>query len=60
MTEVHLVGNVTDICVLHTVVYAYSLQNKIVVHQHAVASFNQAGHEWALEHFKQCLGATIC
>ena len=60
ITEVHLIGDVTDICVLHTAVYAYSLQYKIVVHQHAVASFNQTGHEWALEHFKNCLGATIC
>lgn len=59
ITEVHLVGDVTDICVLHTAVYAYSLQYKIVVYQHAVASFDQAGHTWALNHFKHCLGATI-
>ncbi|TSB47210.1 cysteine hydrolase family protein [Alkalicoccobacillus porphyridii] len=59
ITEVHLIGDVTDICVLHTAIYAYSLQYKIVIHQQAVASFNQAGHEWALEHFQQSLGATI-
>lgn len=57
--EVHLVGVCTDICVLHTAVDAYNLGYKIVVHEHAVASFNAAGHEWALGHFKHTLGATI-
>ena len=57
--ELHLVGVCTDICVLHTAVDAYNLGFKIVVHEHAVASFNQAGHEWALGHFKHTLGASI-
>lgn len=59
ITEVHLVGDVTDICVLHTAVYAYSLNYRIVVYQNAVASFDPVGHEWALKHFRNCLGATI-
>ena len=57
--EVHLVGVCTDICVLHTAVDAYNKGFKIVIHSDAVASFNPAGHEWALEHFKSSLGATI-
>lgn len=57
--ELHLVGVCTDICVLHTAVDAYNKGFKIVVHEKAVASFNQAGHEWALGHFKGSLGATI-
>jgi nicotinamidase-related amidase len=59
VTEVHLVGVCTDICVLHTAVDAYNLGYRIVVHRSAVASFNPAGHEWALEHFAKTLGAEV-
>jgi len=59
VTELHLIGVCTDICVLHTAVDAYNKGYKITVHQDAVASFNQAGHEWALGHFAGSLGATI-
>ncbi|MDY0395310.1 cysteine hydrolase family protein [Virgibacillus halophilus] len=57
--ELHLVGVCTDICILHTAVEAYNKGFNIVVHQDAVASFNQAGHEWALGHFKHILGAEM-
>ncbi|KMK93121.1 cysteine hydrolase family protein [Rossellomorea marisflavi] len=57
--EIHLVGVCTDICVLHTAVDGYNLGYSMVVHRDAVASFNQAGHEWALEHFKHTLGADV-
>jgi nicotinamidase-related amidase len=56
ISEIHLVGDCTDICVLHTAVDAY---NRIVIHQNAVASFDAQGHEWALRHFKNCLGAEV-
>ncbi|WP_133063614.1 cysteine hydrolase family protein, partial [Fictibacillus aquaticus] len=59
ITEVHIVGVCTDICCLHTAVDAYNLGFEIVVHEKAVASFNQAGHEWALNHFKSCLNAKV-
>ncbi|MFL6562071.1 MAG: cysteine hydrolase family protein [Bacillus sp. (in: firmicutes)] len=59
ITEVHLIGVCTDICVLHTAVDAYNKGFKIVVYKDAVASFNQAGHEWALGHFEQSLGARV-
>jgi nicotinamidase-related amidase len=59
ITEVHLVGVCTDICVLHTAVDAYNKGFKIVVYKDAVASFNQQGHEWALGHFEQTLGAMV-
>ena len=59
ISELHLVGVCTDICVLHTAVDAYNLGFSIVVHQDAVASFNAAGHEWALGHFKSSLGAEV-
>lgn len=59
INEVHLVGVCTDICILHTAVDAYNKGFKIVVHENGVASFNQAGHEWALGHFKNTLGAEV-
>lgn len=59
INEVHLVGVCTDICILHTAVDAYNKGFKIVVHEKGVASFNQAGHDWALGHFKNTLGAEV-
>ncbi|WP_239325425.1 cysteine hydrolase family protein [Snodgrassella gandavensis] len=59
ITEIHLTGVCTDICILHTAVDAYNLNYKIVIHQHAVASFDTTGHNWALKHFQNTLGATI-
>lgn len=57
--ELHLAGVCTDICVLHTAVDAYNLGYQIVVHESAVASFDPVGHEWALRHFANTLGATV-
>ncbi|MFJ8529068.1 isochorismatase [Bacillus pseudomycoides] len=57
--EVHLVGVCTDICVLHTAVDAYNKGFHIVVHEKAVASFNEQGHKFALGHFKSCLHAEV-
>ena len=57
--EVHLIGVCTDICVLHTAVDAYNLGYQLMIPENAVASFDEQGHEWALRHFKQTLGATI-
>ena len=59
ITELHLAGVCTDICVLHTAVDAYNKGFELVIHQNAVASFNEAGHEWALSHFEQSLGAKV-
>lgn len=57
--ELHLVGVCTDICILHTAIDAYNKGFKIVVHKGGVASFNQAGHDWALTHFENTLGAKV-
>lgn len=59
ITEIHLVGVCTDICVLHTAIDAFNKGFNIVIHEKAVASFNPTGHNWALEHFKYTLGAKI-
>lgn len=57
--EVYLVGVCTDICILHTAVDAYNAGLSIVVPKDGVASFNAAGHEWALGHFASSLGAKV-
>ena len=57
--ELHFVGVCTDICILHTMIDAYNKGFKLVVHEKGVASFNPAGHVWALDHFKNTLGAQV-
>lgn len=59
ITELHLVGVCTDICILHTSVDAYNKGFNIVIHEQGVASFDPAGHDWALRHFENTLGAKI-
>ena len=59
INELHIVGVCTDICVLHTAVDAYNKGFKIVIHEKGVASFNQLGHDWALDHFENTLGAEV-
>lgn len=59
INQIHLIGVCTDICVLHTAVDAYNKGFDIVVHKRAVASFNQTGHEWALSHFQNSIGAEV-
>lgn len=59
INELHIVGVCTDICVLHTVIDAYNKGFDVVVHKDAVASFNQIGHNWALEHFENTLGVRV-
>lgn len=57
--ELYLTGVCTDICVLHTAVDAYNLGYQLVIPEKCVASFDEVGHEWALRHFKNTLGARI-
>ncbi|MFY0760717.1 MULTISPECIES: cysteine hydrolase family protein [Metabacillus] len=59
ITEIHLVGVCTDICVLHTAVDGFNKGFKMAVHEKAVASFNPEGHTWALSHFKNSLNARV-
>ncbi|MBG9979879.1 cysteine hydrolase [Facklamia sp. DSM 111018] len=57
--ELYLLGVCTDICVLHTAIDAYNLGYSIKIFKNCVTSFNSQGHLWALEHFKNCLGAEL-
>lgn len=57
--ELHFCGVCTDICCLHSIVSAYNLGYNIVAHSKGMASFNEDGHKWALDHFKGSIGAVI-
>ncbi|MGX7107122.1 cysteine hydrolase family protein [Hutsoniella sourekii] len=57
--ELYLVGVCTDICVLHTAVDAYNKGFKIVIPTNCVATFTEFGDQWALDHFKNSLGAKL-
>ena len=57
--EIHLVGVCTDICILHTAVDAYNQGIPTVIYENCVASFDAAGHNWALKHFEHTLGAKV-
>lgn len=57
--SLHLTGVCTDICVLHTAVDAYNLNYDITVHESAVAALTTEGQEWALNHFKSVIGASV-
>lgn len=59
INEIHLVGVSADICILHTAVDAYNKGFKIFVHADGVASFDQAGYDFALNHLENVIGATI-
>lgn len=59
INELHLVGVCTDICILHTAIDAYNKGFEVVIHERGVASFNPAGHEWALSHFTDTLGFRV-
>lgn len=59
ITELHLVGVCTDICVLHTAIAAYDLNYQVTIHKSGVATFVPNGQEWALNHFVNALGFTV-
>ena len=59
ITGLHLVGVCTDSCILLTSVDAHNHGFEIVIPESRVASFDPAGHEWALRHFENTLGATV-
>ena len=54
-----IAGVCTDICVLHTAIAAYNLNYQIAIPVKGVATFTKHGQEWALDHFKNSLGATL-
>lgn len=54
-----LTGVLSDICVLHTAIDAYNLGYQIEVVASAIAALSDEAHNFALQHLKNVLGATI-
>jgi nicotinamidase-related amidase len=52
-------GVCTDICVLHTVSDARNRDYEVEVPVDCVASFNEEGHKFALDHMDRILGARL-
>lgn len=57
--KVIICGVCTDICVMHTASDARNRDYVVEVPSDCVASFNSDGHQWALSHLKDILGAKI-
>ncbi|MCS4488891.1 cysteine hydrolase family protein [Streptococcus sciuri] len=54
-----LTGVLSDICVLHTAIYAYNLGYEIEIVKSAIAALTDEAHQFALNHFRHVLGAKI-
>ena len=57
--KVVVMGDCTDICVLHTVSELRNRDYPVEVPADCVASFDAQQHEWALGHMEKILGATV-
>lgn len=65
ITELHVIGVCTDICVRYTLNGLYEFkttvypQLELYVHEKGVASFNERGHEDSIGHFSTALGCRV-
>jgi nicotinamidase/pyrazinamidase len=59
VTEVVVVGVMTDICVLHTAADLRNRDYPTTVASDCVASFDRRQHDFALDHIRSILGATV-
>lgn len=59
INDLWLTGVCTDICVLHTAMTAYNLNYNLTIPSRGVTTFTEHGQEWALDHFKNSLGAKV-
>ena len=57
--KVVVMGDCTDICVLHTVAELRNRDYPVEVPADCVASFDPQQHEWALGHIEKILGAQV-
>lgn len=59
ITHLVLFGVCSEVCVLHTAIDAYNLGYNISVVEQGCAGLGDAGHQFALDHMKNVLGATM-
>lgn len=57
--KVIVVGDCTDICVMHTVAGLRNRDYPVEVRADAVATFDPEAHKWALRHIEKILGAKV-
>lgn len=59
ITEVHVVGVCTSICVMDTVGDLRNRDYKVIVYKDGVADFDSKAHQFSLERIKKTYGAEI-
>ncbi|OYS21874.1 isochorismatase [Lactobacillus taiwanensis] len=59
INDLWLTGVCTDICVFHTAMAAYNLNYDLTIPSKGVTTSTEHGQEWALDHFKNSLGAKV-
>lgn len=59
ITDIELVGCVTNICILYTAAEARMLNYSVSVPEKAVASFDPEAHRFALQEMKNTLGVNL-
>jgi nicotinamidase-related amidase len=59
ITEVHVVGVCTSICVMDTVSDLKNRDYEVFVHKRGVADFDKEAHEFAIKRMEKVLGAHI-
>ncbi len=59
VTEVHMSGVCTSICVMDTTSDLRNRDYTVIVHERAVADFDPAAHKFALDRMKNILGAHV-
>ncbi len=59
VTQLTVVGVCTDICVLHTVIEATYAGYIVTVPENCCATIIPHGHQWAINHMRDCLGVEI-
>jgi len=57
--KIIVVGDCTDICVMHTVADARNRDYSVEVPADCVATFDQESHRYALQHMEKILGAKV-
>jgi nicotinamidase/pyrazinamidase len=57
--KIIVVGDCTDICVMHTVADARNRDYSVEVPADCVATFDQEAHRYALQHMEKILGAKV-
>lgn len=59
VSEIHLVGVNTNICVLYTAADGRNINYQVVIYRDGVASFNNEAHSFALQEAESTLGCTV-